>query len=164
MEKPSKKEDETSVKKRIIRILIFVAIIIFLIPIGLYLLIVEIIYRIKFQSIVISKKKRIIFVTSESPIWHDYLNNKWIPLIKEHAYILNWSQRKEWDESQWEVKAFHHWGRDREMNPIFIIYGNLLNIQVFRMYEPFIDYKHGKEKKLLDMEKEIEKSINSIYK
>jgi hypothetical protein len=164
MKKPIENIGDSTFQKKVLRVIIIIGIIVFLIPAVIIGLIVEIVYRIEFLIHVIKNRKRIIFVNSDSPIWHDYLENKWVPRIKENAIILNWSERKQWNKTNWEIRAFHHWGRDREMNPLFIIFRSIFHIQVFRLYDPFTEYKHGKEKELFDMEKEIEKSINSFIK
>jgi hypothetical protein len=162
MDDPIEKKESITTKDRIINVLILIAIIIFLIPILIYLLILEIIFRIIFRIRIIINGKRIIFVTSNSPIWHDYLKNKWVKRITKYAYILNWSERTQWNNSQWEVRMFHHWGGDRDMVPIIIVYINFFHIQKYRLYNPFIEYKNGKDKTLFTIESNIEKTFDSI--
>jgi len=62
---------------------------------------------------------RILFVYSDSPIWHDYIEQHILPLIQEHAVVLNWSQRRSrsWRRSL-AVAAFKHFGGWREFNPM----------------------------------------------
>src|SRR5260370_39588491 len=38
----------------------------------------------------------ILFVYSDSPIWHDYVEQRLLPPIRDRAVILNWSERKHW--------------------------------------------------------------------
>src|SRR4030042_5802994 len=143
MNEPIEKKDNKTIKDRIIKVLILIATIIFIIPIIVYFLIMEIIYRITFKIRIVNNGKRMIFVTSNSPIWHDYLENKWFKRIAKYTYILNWSERNQWNNSQWEVRMFRHWGGDRDMVPLIIIYVNSFNIRKIRLYKPFIEYKHG---------------------
>ncbi len=164
MDEPSEKKGNISAKDRLLKVLIMIPIIIFIIPILVFMLILELSYRIIFKIRIINNGKRIIFVTSNSPIWHDYLENKWINIITKYAYILNWSERNQWNNSQWEIRMFRHWGGDRDMVPMFIIYVNYFHIQKFRLYKPFIEYKHGKDRNLSNIEINIEKSISAIYK
>ena len=41
----------------------------------------------------------VIFVYSNSRIWKDYIENEILPAIKDHAMILNWSERRNWKSS-----------------------------------------------------------------
>src|SRR6266852_5675120 len=38
----------------------------------------------------------ILFVYSDSPIWHDYVEQHILPYLGERAVVLNWSQRRGW--------------------------------------------------------------------
>src|SRR6185503_18999997 len=38
----------------------------------------------------------ILFVYSDSPIWHDYIEEQVLPPLGERAVVLNWSQRTRW--------------------------------------------------------------------
>jgi predicted Holliday junction resolvase-like endonuclease len=162
MEDSEKKKTTLRIKKLLINSLILIAVILFLIAMVIYLFIVEIIFRIAFQIYSNRTKKKIILVTSDSPIWQDYVNDNLLPLFGESVSVLNWSQRKLWDNSKWEVKAFRHWGGQSEFNPLVIINKNLFQVKVIRLYEAFVDYKHGKAGKLVKKEMEIRKAINAM--
>jgi fatty acid desaturase len=43
-----------------------------------------------------SRGKDILFVYSDSPIWHDYIEEQIIPRIESRAVILDWSNRQNW--------------------------------------------------------------------
>src|SRR5688572_13185008 len=43
-----------------------------------------------------TRGKDILFVYSDSPIWHDYIEQQIIPQIEARAVILNWSDRRHW--------------------------------------------------------------------
>lgn len=40
--------------------------------------------------------KRILFVYSASPNWQAYIEDRWLPLLRDRGAILNWSERQEW--------------------------------------------------------------------
>jgi hypothetical protein len=52
--------------------------------------------------------KDILFVYSDSPIWHEYMATHVLPLVQERAVILNWSERKKWSRWSLGVAVFHH--------------------------------------------------------
>jgi hypothetical protein len=55
----------------------------------------------------------ILFVYSDSPTWHDYVEQRLLPPIRHRAIILNWSQRKRWRFSL-ALAAFRLFGGYRE--------------------------------------------------
>src|SRR2546422_9520364 len=59
----------------------------------------------------------ILFMYSDSPIWHDYIEQRILPFLGERAVILNWSHRKKWRFSLARL-AFHHFGGFREVNSL----------------------------------------------
>lgn len=55
----------------------------------------------------------ILFVYSDSPIWHDYIEKRILPRLGERAIVLNWSQRRRWRISIARL-AFHHFAGYRQ--------------------------------------------------
>ena len=51
----------------------------------------------------------VLFVYSDSPIWHDYVEEHILPRLGESAIVLNWSQRKRWRLTM-DVLAFRYFG------------------------------------------------------
>ena len=40
--------------------------------------------------------RNILFVYSDSLVWHDYIEQRILPHLGERAIVLNWSERKRW--------------------------------------------------------------------
>jgi len=102
------------------------------------------------------RAKHILFVYSDSPIWHDYIEQHILPVIREQAVVLNWSQRRSrsWRRSL-AVAAFKHFGGWRDFNPMAVVFRPFHRARVFRFHQPFRTYKHGKPDKLLAIQKEF---------
>jgi hypothetical protein len=100
------------------------------------------------------RSKHILFVFSEGPIWHDYIEQHILPVIREQAVVLNWSQRRSWRCSL-AVAAFKHFGGWRDFNPMAVVFRPFHRARVFRFLPPFRDYKHGKPENLLAMQQEF---------
>jgi hypothetical protein len=96
----------------------------------------------------------ILFVYSDSPIWHDYVEQQILPYLGERAVILNWSQRKRWRFSLARI-AFHHFGGDRQFNPLAVVFRPFGRTHTFRFLQPFRDMKHGHPDALQKMESEF---------
>jgi hypothetical protein len=104
----------------------------------------------------------ILFVYSDSPVWHDYLEQRLLPPIRHRAVVLNWSQRKRWRFSLAKA-AFRHFGGYREFNPLAVVFHPFRRTQKFRFWRPFRDWKHGRPAALIQMERDFFASIRVPY-
>jgi hypothetical protein len=96
----------------------------------------------------------ILFVYSDSPIWHDYIEQQILPHLGDRAVILNWSERKRWRFSLARM-AFHHFGGYRQFNPLGVVFRPFGRTHKFRFWQPFRDFKHGHPEALQKMETEF---------
>jgi hypothetical protein len=103
----------------------------------------------------------VLFVYSDSPIWHDYVEEHILPRLGERAVVLNWSQRKRWRHTL-AVFAFRYFGGNQAFNPMAVVFRPLRLALRFRFYEPFHNYKHGKTEALNQMERELYDLVDEI--
>ena len=96
----------------------------------------------------------ILLVYSDSPIWHDYIEQHFLPALRERAVVLNWSQRKRWRISVARL-AFRHFGGSRQFNPLAVVFCPLRRTKIFRFWQPFREWKHGRPAALRQMEGEF---------
>ncbi len=109
-------------------------------------------FRIKWSK----KVKHILFVYSESPNWHQYIETNIAPKINKKTVFLNWSKRSEWKNIKpLEAKILEHWGGEREFNPLAIIFLPKGMVKVIRFHKAFKQHKHGKETLLKSKETEL---------
>jgi hypothetical protein len=101
-----------------------------------------------------SRGRDILFVTSDSPLWHDYIEQQILPHLGKRAVVLNWSQRKRWRASLART-AFRHFGGLREFNPLAVVFRPLHPAHTFRFWQPFRDFKNGHPEALHQMESEF---------
>ena len=87
--------------------------------------------------------KDVLFVYSDSPIWHEYMATEILPLVQERAVVLNWSERKKWRRWSLGVAVFHHFGGGREFNPLVVLFRPVRLARVFRFWSAFKDWKQG---------------------
>jgi hypothetical protein len=116
--------------------------------------------------------KNMLFVYSNSPNWKEYIEENILTKISGNAVIINWSERSKWDwtNKPLELRIFNHWtgvfryihtgsGRNkwdgREFNPIAITFVPWWRVKVVRFWQAFKDYKHGKDKKLKELENQL---------
>jgi hypothetical protein len=84
----------------------------------------------------------ILFVYSNSPIWHGYIEEHILPYLGERAVLLNWSEHKRWRISIARM-AFYHFGGYRKFNPLAVVFRPCGRTYTFRFWQPFRDFKHG---------------------
>jgi len=93
----------------------------------------------------------VLFVYSDSPIWHDYIETNLLPHIRRRAVILNWSQRRNWRLSLAHI-AFGHFGGGEEFNPLAVVFRPFRSTRTFRFWRAFREFKHGKPEALLTVQ------------
>jgi hypothetical protein len=125
--------------------------------------------------------QRGILVYSNSPIWQAYIEQNWLPHVSDRMAVLNWSERSRWASDALDVELFRRLGGAREFNPLAIIFRELPPhatfrewassirrldlwgalvphtdpVAVIRFWQPFRDFKHGKDAALRRAEAEM---------
>jgi hypothetical protein len=158
MESLDPQDEPRSLKKKPPRawlVLLVIAALPFLPLVLLAYLIIDLSLRFRFLISAAFQRKFVLFVYSDSPIWKSHLETEILPRIQEHALVLNWSVRKDWPKLAWTVQAFHHWGGQKEFNPLAIVFIHFFKVKVIRFYRPFLDFKHGKMQPLQRIEAQL---------
>ena len=98
----------------------------------------------------------VLFVYSDSPVWSDYINLNILPNIRQRAVLLNWSERARWQTGlAWAV--FRYYGGRKEFCPLAVVFRPFG--QVFRFWQPFRDWKHGRGSLLEQTQAEFFRAI-----
>ena len=108
-----------------------------------------------------ARGRYVLFVYSDSPIWHDYVEQQILPRLGERAVVLNWSARSRWQRTL-PVLAFRYFGGYRSFNPMAVVFRPFRFARRFRFYEPFRDFKHGKTEAVTKMEAELYDLLDEI--
>jgi hypothetical protein len=86
--------------------------------------------------------KDVLFVYSDSTIWREYMLAEVLPLVKERAVVLNWSERNKWRKWSFKVRVFNTIGGDNAYNPLVVLF-RPFDTQVFRFWPAFNEWKRG---------------------
>jgi hypothetical protein len=118
-----------------------------LLPLIILVLFFFILYQASLYPLIwclwLPKGKDVLFISSNSPIWEDYMRDQVFPLVASRAVTLNWSERKHWP--RWSL-ARHFFGLyvgNREFNPLVVVFRPLRRAAFFRFYVPLKARKHG---------------------
>jgi len=101
-----------------------------------------------------TRGRDVLFVTSDSPIWQDYIAEQILPKFAGRAVVLNWSQRRRWGLSL-SVLLFRHYGGRHEFCPPAIVFRPFRRARCFRFYEPFRAWKHRNSAPLESLEQAL---------
>ena len=117
----------------------------------------------RFRAVWGIRGKNLLLVYSESPHWHRYVNENWLPRWGHRAVVLNWSERRSWTRPvRAEVALFRAFAGRREFNPLGIVVPNAgSDVHVVRFWRAFREYKHGKDRLLRQAEAELERHVTS---
>ena len=89
------------------------------------------------------KGKDVLYVSSESPIWKEYMETEVFPLVAERAIVLSWSARSKWPKWSFAVRVFRTFGRGRDFNPMVVLFRPFRRARIFRFLPAFQEQKHG---------------------
>lgn len=108
-----------------------------------------------------ARGRHVLFVYSDSPIWHDYVEEHILHRLRKRAVVLNWSQRSRW-KCTLAVLAFRYFGGSREFNPLAVVFRPFRLARRFRFYEPFREFKHGKTEAVNKMEVDLFDLVDKV--
>lgn len=108
-----------------------------------------------------SRGRNVLFVYSDSPIWHDYVEQHILARLGKRAIVLNWSHRSRWRRTL-SVLAFRYFGGYRCFNPMAVVFRPFRLARHFRFYEPFREFKYGETQAVAKMERELYELLDQI--
>ena len=145
--------------RKILEILLVVLFLPLLIPLALIALALYLIHGAALYAIVwlcwCTRGKHVLLVYSDSPIWHDYIEENIIPRLPRSTIILNWSQRRTWRWYSLPVTVVRFFGGTREFNPLVVAFRPCRRARTFRFWQAFRDYKHGNKRTLDAVERDM---------
>jgi hypothetical protein len=89
------------------------------------------------------KDKDILFVYSDSPVGKEYMIQELLPLVRDRAIVLNWSERSRLREWSLPVRVLRSIGGRHEFNPMVILFRPLSRARIFRFWSAFEEWKSG---------------------
>ena len=149
--------------RRLGQAVLIVVLLALILPLALFAVANHVIYRALLYLLVwalwIPRGKNILFVYSDSPIWHEYMATQVLPLVQERAIVLNWSERKKWSRWSLGVAVFHHFGGAGDFNPLVVLFQPLRLARVFRFWSAFKDWKQGYKEPVESLRQELFASL-----
>ena len=101
--------------------------------------------------------KDLLLVYTDSAHWRPYIEQYWLSRWADRTVALNRS--RPWTSDQLEARLWRQVAGTLNHTPIAIVIPARGSIVVVRLFAAFRDYKHGKERRLRDAERELEKAL-----
>jgi len=116
----------------------------------------RVLVRIAVEVVWGARGRRVLLVYSQSPIWQEYVESKWLPILRDHAIVLDWSERSQWKaRKSFATWVFGVWKPSDNFNPMVILIPRFAPIRRIGFYYAFRDWKHGKQAALQLAESEL---------
>jgi hypothetical protein len=103
--------------------------------------------------------KNVLFIYSDSPIWHEYMTTQILPLVENRAVVLNWSERKSWKKWSLAVRVFHLFSSGNDFNPAVMLFRPFRSAESFQFFSAFKEWKHGNTKKVERQRSELMRAL-----
>jgi len=141
----------------------FMPLLLFILPVLLLCACSYWMYRITLYLLIwlswLRNGKDVLFVYSDSPIWHEYMTTQILPSVQERAVVLNWSERKTWQKWSLEVRVFHMLSGENDFNPMVMLFRPFRGAKSFLFFSAFKEWKHGETKKVEQLRSELMQAL-----
>ena len=138
---------KTSVARKLGNAILVILILSIALPLALVALALHLLLRAVLYLLVwllwIPKGKDVLFVYSDSPIWRKYMTSHVLPLVRDRAVVLNWSERSNWSPWSLKVSVFRAFGGSQEFNPMVVKFQLFRKARILRYWSAFQDWKRG---------------------
>jgi len=103
--------------------------------------------------------KDVLYVSSDSPIWKEYMDTEVFPLVEERAIVLSWSARSKWPKWSFAVRVFRTFGHGRDFNPMVVLFRPFRRARLFRFLPAFQERKHGNSARLEQLRRDLMQAL-----
>jgi hypothetical protein len=147
-----------------------VSLIVLLLPVILPLAFLGLIFSLLNQTFVyllvwiwwLPRGKDVLYISSDSPIWKEYMEAEILPLVAERAVVLSWSARDKWPKWSFTVRVFRTFGRGRDFNPMVVLFRPFCRARVFRFLPAFQERKHGSNASIERLRHDLVQALSAI--
>lgn len=103
--------------------------------------------------------KDVLYVSSDSTIWKEYMETEIFPLVARRAVVLSWSARSKWPKWCFAVRVFRTFGRSRDFNPMVVLFRPFRAASVFRFLPAFREWKHGNTTRVEELRHDLMQAL-----
>ena len=139
--------ERESPARRVLRVALIVFLLPIILPLGILGLVLSALNTIVVYLLVwawwLPSGRDVLYISSDSPIWKEYMESEILPLVAKRAVVLSWSGRNKWPKWSFAVRVFRAFGRGRDFNPMVVLFRPFRRARIFRFLPAFQERKHG---------------------
>jgi hypothetical protein len=136
-----------STKRKVLAFTLTVLLLPIIFPLAIVGLVFHVLNRVFVYLLVwvcwLPRGKDVLYISSDSPIWKEYMETEVLPLVAKRAIVLSWSGRDKWPKWSFAVRVFRTFGRSRDFNPMIVLFRPFRPARIFRFLPAFRERKHG---------------------
>ena len=144
-----------------------IALIVLLLPVILPLAILGLIFSLLNKAFVyllvwvwwLPRGKDVLYISSDGPIWKEYMETEVVPLVAQRAIVLNWSGRSGWPKWSFAARVFRTFGRGRDFNPMVVLFRPFRSAKVFRFLPALQEWKHGDRIRVEQLRRDLNQAL-----
>lgn len=151
-----------SIARKVLKFTLFVLLLPIILPLAIIGLVLHLLSNVVYVLVWVlwlPKGKDVLYVSSDSPIWKEYMETEVFPLVATRAVVLNWSARSEWPRRSFAVRVFRTFGRKRDFNPMVILFRPFQRAKVFRFFAAFREWKHGNTAPIEQLSRDLTQAL-----
>ena len=100
-----------------------------------------------------------LYISSDSSIWKEYMEAEIFPLVAERAVVLSWSDRSKWRKWSFAVRVFRTFGGRRDFNPMVVLFRPFRRTRIFRFLPAFQERKHGNSASIEQLRRDLMQAL-----
>ena len=156
------REPETT-GRRVLRLTLIAFLLPFILPLAILGLVLQVLNKAVVYLLVwvswLPRGKDVLYVSSDSPIWKEYMEAEIFPLVAERAVVLSWSARSKWPKWSFAVRVFHTFGGRRNFNPMVVLFRPFRRTRIFRFLPAFQGRKHGNNASIEQLRRDLMQAL-----
>ena len=152
-----------STRRKVARFALIVLLLPLVLPLAIVGLILHFLNKVVVYLLVwvwwLPKGKDVLYVSSESPVWKEYMETEVLPLVVGRAIVLSWSARSKWPKWSFAVRVFRTFGRGRDFNPMVVLFRPFRGARIFRFLPAFQERKHGNSASVEQLRRDLMQAL-----
>ena len=152
-----------STGRRVLKFTLFVLLLPIIVPLAILALVFHVLNQVVVYLLVwvwwLPRGKDVLYISSDSPIWKEYMETEIFPFVADRAVVVSWSARSKWPKWSFAVRVFRTFGRRRDFNPIFILFRPFRRARIFRFLPAFQERKHGNNASIEQLRRDLMKAL-----
>ena len=152
-----------STGRRVLRFALIVLLVPIILPLAVLGLVLSVLNKVVVYLLVwvwwLPRGKDVLYVSSDSPIWKEYMEAEVFPLVAERAVVLSWSARSKWPTWSIAVRVFRTFGRGRDFNPMVVLFRPFRRATVFRFLPAFYERKQGNSASVEQLRRDLMQAL-----